>query len=135
MEFKCDQCELKYKCKDGLNKHHARKHQMIRFQCVQCDTKYATTQALQNHVRDKHTGEKLKCDSCDFETGVANGKTAIVSHKRLKHGERKLECGLCEYIKLANLQYCGIIGNVTTAEMKNHTIAINVITVVALDLS
>ena len=97
MEFKCDQCDLKYKSKNKLNQHHAAKHQMICYKCEQCDLKYTQTQGLHMHVRDKHNGEKLSCDSCDFQTGVASGKQQMAAHRRLKHGEQKLKCGMCDF--------------------------------------
>ena len=60
MEFKCDQCELKYKCKGNLNRHHAAKHQMTRYKCVQCDAEYNRNDTLIMHVRDRHAGEKTQ---------------------------------------------------------------------------
>ena len=74
MEFKCDQCDLKYKRADALKQHNAAKHKMKRYKCDQCDAEYTFTHRLRMHVRDKHEGEKLNCDSCDFQTGIEYGK-------------------------------------------------------------
>ena len=99
MEFKCDKCDLKYKNKGGLSRHHAAKHQnlMRRYFCAQCDADYTNTSSLLVHVQDKHEGKTLKCQSCDFQTGVFNFQQKIAAHRRLKHGEQKLKCSMCEF--------------------------------------
>ena len=97
MEFKCDQCDFKYKSKDKLNRHHAAKHQMKRYPCAQCDAEYTRRDALLSHVRDKHEGKTIKCNSCDFQTGVYGGSQKMAAHRRVEHGEQSLKCGMCEF--------------------------------------
>ena len=97
MNFKCDQCDLKYANKLNLNRHNAAKHQMIRYSCTQCNAEYTLRGSLHIHIRDKHKGEKLKCNTCDFQTGVTNGNQNMAAHRRLKHGEQSLKCGMCEF--------------------------------------
>ena len=73
MEFKCDQCDLKYKNTGRLNRHHNAKHKMIRYICDKCDAHYNSNYGLHQHKREKHEGKTLKCARCDFHTGVFNG--------------------------------------------------------------
>ena len=133
MEFKCDQCDLKYKSKNKLNHHHAAKHQMIRYKCEQCDLKYTQTQGLHMHVRDKHNGEKLSCDSCDFQTGVASGKQQMAAHRRLKHGEQKLKCGMCDFETYHASMLWDHKKRIHDGTEKKGLIATNVIIAVATD--
>ena len=134
MEFKCDQCDFKYKSKGKLNRHHAAKHQMKRYPCAQCDAEYTRRDTLLSHVRDKHEGKTIKCNSCDFQTGVYGGSQKMAAHRRVEHGEQSLKCGMCEF----ETYYAPKLGyhkkRVHNGSEKKDLIATNVIIVVTIGM-
>ena len=56
-EFKCDQCESKFKKKENLKKHINAKH-LKSEKCEHCKSCFVSTKELKNHMKQKHRKEK-----------------------------------------------------------------------------
>ena len=65
-QFKCDQCDSKFKYKCDLSVHFRTHHsENMKFhQCFKCDLKFTILSNLRRHTADVHDNVKVECNQC-----------------------------------------------------------------------
>ncbi|EAT36082.1 AAEL011816-PA [Aedes aegypti] len=63
--FKCDQCDMSFKCKIYLRKHRKRVHTVGDHVCAECGMKFTKTSKYEYHLKTHEPEKKYKCRFCD----------------------------------------------------------------------
>ena len=65
--YKCEECEARYKNKNGLYQHTRSKHEGIFYSCECCGYKATAKVTLKQHQESIHEGVKYSCKYCEFK--------------------------------------------------------------------
>ena len=98
IQYHCNQCDYKAKCKDYLKAHirkiHAKVDNSSSFFCTLCDYKAKKKIELMEHFRRQHKRiDKYRCDECDFTT---HNNVNLVRHMERVHMGLSHSCKLCD---------------------------------------
>lgn len=94
--FSCCSCDMSFRDKSNLLKHHNRKHSKIikKLVCNLCGKSFAQLRNLQEH-ENIHTNYKpYKCDYDDCNKSFKQ-KASLYMHKKAHVTERKFICQIC----------------------------------------
>lgn len=91
--WKCSQCPLSYKSKNGLNSHMNKKHaNKSAVRCKLCFRKFEDKLYLTTHMRKVHADAKLSCLICHKKFATHK---EYESHRKIHVGTARYKCPEC----------------------------------------
>ena len=64
--YRCDECQQRYRSRQGLHYHKKSSHDSVKYACNQCDYKASHYDNLASHIKNSHEGcrpHELDCES------------------------------------------------------------------------
>ena len=103
-EFKCLLCNVVYKYKNNLTKHHEEIHLMLlRYSCSLCDYKAFYDDLVKTHQKDEHENQdaeiqSIHCTLCKDERKHVEHQYKITENVEKKHKRRDIYgCNKCNF--------------------------------------
>ena len=115
----CDQCDMKFATRTGLNTHRSRVHENAKFLCPSCPMIFDTMRKLIGHQNLVHSTEGFLCKycgkrcrgrgernahekihelprlKCKFCEKTLVGKESLETHEKYHTGEMNFQCSMC----------------------------------------
>ena len=92
--YKCEECDISYKNRDGLSYHTKSRHEGIYYSCKYCGYKFARRTHLKTHEESIHEGVKYACDHCEYK---ATRQCTLKKHIESLHLGVKYSCDHCDF--------------------------------------
>ena len=98
-QYKCEECDYKTNCSEGLRKHHEKNHLgLVKYGCSSCDYKKYHSLTVRRHIENKHLeGEEAKVVRLGDTEKIYEYPQNTYRRTKKSISNGKFKCNECDY--------------------------------------